>query len=85
MREKIVEVLNETLGQEVKIYTDHKLFGKQQIEMEFEPETELGVGFRCREQAIYIDENDIVGYAINDNEIIIDGVLMSIHIVKLNK
>ena len=86
MREKIVEALKETIGQEVEIYTEHKLFGKQKIEMEFEPETELGVGFRCKDQAIYIDENEIVGYKINDNEIVIDGALMSIHIInKANK
>ena len=81
MRE-IIEALNEIMGQEVRIYTDHQLFGRQQIEMEFEPETELGIGFRCKGQAIYIDENDIVGHKINDNEIVIDGVLMSIHIIK---
>lgn len=85
MRKKIVEALNEIIGQEVKIYTFHKLFGKQQIEMEFEPETELGVGFRCKEQAIYIDENDIVGYEINENEVIINGDLMGIRIVLLDK
>ena len=85
MREKIVEALKETIGQEVRIYTDHKLFGAQQIEMEFEPEMELGVGFRCKEQAIYIDENDIVGYKIDSNEIVINGSLMSICIMKLNK
>ena len=84
MRE-IIEALNEIMGQEVKIYTDHKLFGKQQIEMNFEPEIELGVGFRCKGQAIYIDENDIVGYTINENDIVINGTLMSIRIVKLNK
>ena len=85
MREKIVEALKEIVGQEVKIYTEHKLFGRQQIEIEFEPETELGIGFRCKDQSIYIDENDIVGYEIDENEIVIDGTLMSIHIVKLNK
>ena len=85
MREKIVEALKEIIGQEVKIYTEHKLFGTQQIEMEFEPEIELGIGFRCKGQAIYIDENDIVEYKINDNDMIINGTLMSIRIVKLDK
>ena len=85
MREKIVEALKEIIGQEVKIYTEHKLFGRQQIEIEFEPEMELGIGFHCKDQSIYIDENDIVEYEINENEIIINGTLMSIHIVKLNK
>lgn len=81
MRE-IIEALNEIMGQEVKIYTDHKLFGKQQIEMPFVPETEMGLGFRCRDQVIYIDKNDIVGCKIDDNNIVIDGSLMSMHIVK---
>lgn len=84
MREKIVEALNKTIGQRVKIYTGHKLFGKQQIEMEFEPETELGVGFRCREQVIYIDNDDIISYKISKNDIVINGTLMNIHIVKLD-
>ena len=82
MRKDIIEALKEIVGQEVKIYTDHKLFGKQQIEMEFEPETELGLGFCCKGQSIYIDENDIVDCKINDNEIVINGILMSIRIVK---
>ena len=85
MRQKIVKELNKIKGQDVKIYIDHKLFGKQQIEMSFNPETELGVGFRCKNQSIYINENDIVGFEINDHSITINGDLMHICIKKLIK
>lgn len=85
MRQRIVEELNKIKGQDVKIYIDHKLFGKQQIEMAFDPETELGVGFRCKNQSIYINENDIINYEINDNSIVVNGELMCIRIEKLNK
>ena len=85
MRQRIVEELNKIKGQGVKIYIDHKLFGKQHIEMAFDPETELGVGFRCKNQSIYINENDIINYEINDNSIVVNGELMCIRIEKLNK
>ena len=85
MRQRIVEELNKIKGQDVKIYIDHKLFGKQQIKMSLKPETELGVGFRCKNQSIYINENEIIGYEINDNGVIINGELMCIRIEKLSR
>ena len=81
MRE-IIESLNDMSGQEVKIYTDHKLFGKQQIEMQLEPETDLGVGFCCKGQSIYIENDDIVDYKVDKNNIVMNGSLMKIHIVQ---
>ena len=81
MRE-IIEILNKTKGENVTIHTIHKLFGEQHIKMEFCPETENGLGFRCREQLIYIEYNDIVDWAIKDDGIIINGEIMQIVIKK---
>lgn len=77
---QLIETLKMLEGEEVRIYTEHDLFGKQRIEMEFEPETEIGVGFRCGEQAIYIDKDDLVDYAIGDNYIVLSGRMMHITI-----
>ena len=85
MRQRIVEELNKIKGQDVKIYIDHKLFGKQQIKMVFDPETELGIGFRCKNQSIYINEADIVDCEINEYSVIINGDLMCIRIEKLSR
>ena len=79
---QIVETLQDIKGKQVDIYTDHKLFGKQHVAMEFEPETEIGLGFKCKGQTIYIDNNDIIDYSIENNVIVIDGKLMCIKIVK---
>lgn len=80
MRE-LIEVLNTLKGKYVNIYTSHKLFGPQHVEMEFEPETEVGIGFRCRDQVIYIDKEDIVDYQIDDNVVTITGKMMHIRVV----
>ena len=77
---QIIETLNKIVGQNVVIYTDHKLFGKQHIEMQFVPETEIGIGFQCKEQSIYIDKDDVIDYEISDSDIVINGKLMCIHI-----
>lgn len=78
---KLIDVLKETEGKEVNIYTNHKLFGKQHIQMKLVPETEIGFGFRARGQAIYIDKDDIVGYVVRNGEIIINGKMMTIKII----
>lgn len=80
MRE-IIEALNKLKGKAVDIYTEHKLFGKQHIQMDLEPETEIGLGFRCRDQVIYIDTDDVVDYCVGDNKITINGSRMSISVV----
>lgn len=79
---QIIEALKGLRGKNVNIYTDHKLFGKQHIQMKFEPETEIGLGFRCKEQVIYINNNDIINYCIEGNKIIINGKLMRISIIE---
>ena len=81
MRE-IIKALNLLTGEFVDIYTDHKLFGKQHIQMQFEPETELGSGFRCKGQRIYIDHDDVTGYTITNEKIVVYSKLMRITIIK---
>lgn len=79
---QIIEALKEIKNTDVNIYTDHKIFGKQHVAIKFEPEVEIGLGFHCKEQIIYIDKEDIVDYYIEDDKIVINGTLMSITIVK---
>ena len=78
---KLIDALKEIEGKEANIYTKHKLFGKQHIQMKFVPETEIGCGFRVRGQAIYIDKNDIVGYDVRNGEVIINGKMITIKII----
>lgn len=80
MRE-VIKALKEMEGEMVDIYTRHKFFDEQHIQMKFVPETEIGCGFRVRGQAIYIDKNDIVGYAVRNGEVIINGKMMTIKII----
>ena len=76
------QALNELKGKFVDIYTGHILFGDQHLQMQFDPETELGFGFRCRGQAIYIKEDEIVNCYAEEKEIFIESKLMYIKIVK---
>lgn len=78
---QILEALRETKDKNVDIYTEHKLFGGQHIQMKFIPETEAGWGFRVRGQAIYIDKDDVVSYDINNRKVEIKGKMMSIKII----
>lgn len=79
---KLTETLEEMRGEYVEIYTKHRFFGSQHIQMKFDPETEIGYGFHCKEQTIYIREDEIVDYVVGDNEIIINGKDMEIKIAK---
>ena len=79
---QVIEALNDIKGKNVNIYTNHKLFGNQHIKMKFEPETVIGLGFRCGEQVICIDKNEIVDFFVEDGKIVINGKLMTITIVK---
>lgn len=78
---QIFEALRETKDKMVDIYTEHKLFGKQHIQMKFVPETEAGWGFRVRGQAIYIDKDDVVSYDVSNRKVEIQGKMMKIKIV----
>lgn len=81
---ELIEALEAIRGREVDIYTRHKLFGDQHIQVRFSPETEVGLGFRCNEQIIYINEDDIIDYIVSNGEIIINGNMMTIKIVKIS-
>lgn len=81
MRE-IIEALNGLKGKQVDIYTKHLLYGKQHIEMAFEPEVWLGLGFKCGEQTIYVKHDEVICNCVTENEIYIGGELMSIKIVR---
>ena len=78
---QIIEALQGIKGKDVNIYTDHILFGKQHIKMEFDPEIEIGVGFRCKGQSIYINKDEIVDYCIEKKKIVIRGAMMHIMII----
>ena len=78
---QLINSLKEIAGKTVDIYTNHKLFGKQHIQMKFVPEAEAGWGFRVRGQAIYIDKDNVVSYNIDDGKVEITGKMMSIKII----
>lgn len=78
---QLIDALKEIEGANVDIHTEHKLFGKQHIQMKFIPETEAGWGFRARGQAIYINKDDVVSYDINNRKVEIKGKMMSIKII----
>ena len=81
---QIIEALYGIKGKKVNVYTDHKLFGTQHINMVFDPETGLGLGFKCKGQSIYVDMDDIVSCNVEDGKIVINGSMMSILIVVEN-
>lgn len=78
---QLIDALKEMKGKTADIYTEHKLFDKQHIQMKFVPETEAGCGFRVYGQAIYIDKDDVVSYEVDDGRIVINGNRMTIKII----
>lgn len=78
---QLIDALKEIEGENTDIYTSHKLFGGQHIQMKFVPEIEAGWGFRVHGQAIYIDKDDVVSYEVDDGMIIINGNRMTIKII----
>ena len=50
--------------------------------MKFDPETEIGFGFHCKGQTIYIRDDDIIEYEIQYCKVIINGNDMTIKIIK---
>lgn len=78
---QLIDALKEMKGKTADIYTGHKLFGKQHIQMKFVPEIEAGWGFRVHGQAIYIDKDDVVSYEVDDGRIVINGNRMTIKII----
>lgn len=78
---QLIDALKEMKGKTADIYTGHKLFGKQHIQMKFVPEIEAGWGFRVHGQAIYIDKDDVVSYEVCDGKVVINGNMMTIKII----
>lgn len=78
---QLIDALKEIKGEIVDIYTEHKFFDGQHIQMKFVPETEVGFGFHVHEQAIYIDKDDVVSYEVDDGRISINGSRMTIKII----
>ena len=82
---QLIDALKEIKGKNVDIYTEHKLFDKQHIQMKFVPETEAGCGFRVHGQAICIDKDDVVSYEVCDGKVVINGNMMTIKIISKTK
>jgi hypothetical protein len=78
---QLIEALKEMKEKYVDIYTEHMLFGKQHIQMKFDPETEIGFGFRTQNQVIYIDKDDVISYEVDNRIVTINGSMMKIKIV----
>lgn len=78
---QLIDALKEMKGKTTDIYTEHKFFEGQHIQMKFVPEIEAGWGFRVHGQAIYIDKDDVVSYEVDDGRIIINGNRMTIKII----
>lgn len=78
---QLSEALKKIKDKQVDIYTEHKLFGAQHIQGVFEPETEIGFGFRFKEQIIYIDKDKVVDWCVEDSQIRINSDLMQIIII----
>jgi hypothetical protein len=78
---QLIDALKEIEGENTDIYTNHKLFGRQHIQMKFVPETEAGWGFRVCGQVIYIDKDDVVSYDVCDGKVVINGNMMTIKII----
>lgn len=78
---QLIDALKEMKGKTADIYTEHKFFEGQHIQMKFVPEIEAGWGFRVYGQVICIDKDDIVSYEIENGKIIINGSKMTIKII----
>ncbi len=82
-----MEILKKTLmeleGECVDIHIQHVLFGEQNVKIKkLIPVTDAGVGFRYRNQEVYIPYDQVNGYQIENNKIIIIGHNHTISILK---
>lgn len=81
--ERLKKTLRELEGECVDIYVQHALFGEQNVRIKkFIPVTDAGVGFRCRNQEVYIPYDQVSGYQIENNKTIISGHNRVISILK---
>lgn len=80
---KIKDALEDMKGKQVDIYTKHYLFDNQHIKSSnFIPITDLGIGFKHKNQNIYIKENEVESYDVREDRIIINGKHFIIMVVK---
>lgn len=80
---KLRDALKDMEGQQVDIYTKHYLFDDQHIESSnFIPIIDLGVGFKHKNQNIYIKNEEIETYDVKDDRIIFHGNGFTIMVVK---
>ena len=80
---KIKDALEDMKGKHVDIYTKHYLFDDQHIKSSnFIPITDIGIGFKHKEQKIYIKNNEIESYDVKNDRIIINSKGFTIMVVK---
>lgn len=81
--EKLKKALKELEGKCVDIHVQHVLFGGQCLKFkEFIPVTDIGIGFKCRNQEIYIPYDQVIDYSIEKRMIMINGYNNVISIYK---
>lgn len=81
--ERLKKTLRELEGECVDIHVRHTLFEEQNVKIKkFIPVTDAGVGFRCRNQEVYIPYDQVKGYKIENNKMIINGHNRVISILK---
>ena len=81
--EKLKKALKEFEGKCVDIHVRHILFGEQKIKIKkFIPVVEAGVGFKCRNQEVYIPHNQVKEYHIEGLNVTINGFNNAISILK---
>lgn len=79
----IKDALENMKGKCVDIYTKHCLFDDQHIKSEnFIPITDIGFGFKYRNQNIYMKHNEVEIYDIKEDRLIISGNGFTIMVVK---
>lgn len=80
---KIKDALEDMKGQHVDIYTKHYLFDDQHIEsINFIPITDIGIGFKHKDQKIYIKNDEIETYDAKENKVIVHGKGFTIMVEK---
>lgn len=80
---KIKDALEDMKGHHVDIYTKHCLFDDQHIKSSnFIPVTDIGIGFKHKDQYIYIKNDEVETYDVKNDRIIVYGKGFSIMVVK---
>ena len=81
--EKLKKALEELEGKCVDIHVQHTFFGEQNVKIKkFIPVTDVGIGFKCRNQEVYIPHDQVKDYKIEKYMITINGFNRAISIWK---